>query len=327
MWKAIAARQGGVVTGAQLVDAGCTASQIAGWLESGRWTRLHRGVYVVFTGPVPPITRVWAALLAAGPDAAVGGETALWLDGLPEARADPVTICLPWERQTFAVRGARVVRCRDLADRVHPVARPRRLRIEDALLDVTDACAAESAVVAAVFRVAPDRRTHPERIRRAMARRRRLRHRRLLADLLGEVAEGVLSALERRFRQRVERPHGLPAGRRNEVEVVRDERGRRARNRYRDLRYLGRRVVVELDGAGSHPVWLRHLDHKRDNSATLAGAKVLQFDWFAVVDDPCAVARDIALLLWQEGWRGVPTPCSPTCPLLTLDPHRLPRSG
>ena len=327
MWRAIAARQGGVVTRAQLVEAGCSAARIAGWVESGRWTRLHRGVYAVFTGPLPPITRVWAALLAAGPDAAIGGEAALWLDGLPETRADLVTVCVPWERQALAVRGVRVVRRRDLEARVHPVARPRRLRIEEALLDVTEDCPTESAVVSAVFRVAADRRTHPERIRAAIARRRRLRHRQLLHDLLSDVVEGVLSALERRFRQRVERPHGLPAGRRNEVEAVRDERGRRLRSRYRDLRYLGRRVVVELDGSGSHPVWRRHLDHKRDNSATLSGAKVLQFDWFAVVDDPCAVARDIALLLWREGWRGVPTPCSPTCPLKTLDPQRLPRSG
>lgn len=144
---------------------------------------------------------------------------------------------------------------------------------------------------------------------------------------MSEVSEGVLSALERHFRQRVERPHRLPAGRCNEVEAVRDLRGRKTRNRYRDLRYLGRKVVVELDGAGSHPAWRRHLDHERDNSATLSGAKVLQFGWFAVVDDPCAVARAVTLLLWQEGWRGIPAPCTPTCPLTTLDPSRLPRSG
>ena len=160
-WRRIAGEQAGVVTRAQLLDARCTEGQVGALLDNGRWTVLQRGVYAVFTGPVPPISRIWAAVLAAGPDAVVGGEAALWLAGVPGTTPRHITVCVPWERQATAVKEVDVVRRRGLEALAHPAARPPRLRIEEALLDLTDRCTREAAVVEVVFRVAPDRRTHP----------------------------------------------------------------------------------------------------------------------------------------------------------------------
>jgi hypothetical protein len=43
-------RQRGVLTGAQALDAGLTDKAIAVRLRSGRWQRLHTGVYAAFSG-------------------------------------------------------------------------------------------------------------------------------------------------------------------------------------------------------------------------------------------------------------------------------------
>lgn len=75
------------------------------------------------------------------------------------------------------------------------------------------------------------------------------------------------------------------------------------------------RKVVELDGLAAHPEWLRHLDRRRDNSGTVRWDRVLQYGWHEVVADPCRTAHEIAVVLWQQGWRTLPTPCTPTCPL------------
>jgi len=49
----VAQSQSGAVTRQQLLDAGLKSQTIFRRLERGRWQQLHRGVYAVFTGPVP----------------------------------------------------------------------------------------------------------------------------------------------------------------------------------------------------------------------------------------------------------------------------------
>jgi hypothetical protein len=318
-WQRLAAGQAGAVSRAQLIDAGLTPGQIGGLLDSGRWTSLQPGVYAVFTGPVPPITRVWAALLASGPGAALAGETALWLWGVVDKPAR-LQIAVPWERRVVAGDGVEVRRRRRLDDQVHPAAEPRRLRLEDALLDEVAAARSPAEVIELVLRATARRRTTAHRLRRAALGRKRLRFRGLLLQMLGETAEGVQSALEHLCRRDVERRHGLPKAERNRPEPQHDPRGRRVRHRYRDIRYRRWRVLVELDGLAAHPEWLRHLDRRRDNSGTVRWDRVLRYGWHEVVVDPCGTAYEIAVVLWQQGWRAVPRPCGPSCPLARFDP-------
>ena len=180
------------------------------------------------------------------------------------------TVCVPERRRVVAPAGVRVVRRRRLAAHAHPVALPRRLRLEEALLDVTDRAIDEGEVIDLVLRAASSRRTCAERVRQALARRARHRHRTLMGELLAEAVEGVQSALERRYRRGVERAHGLPRGERNAPERSTGRTGA-PRTRYRDIRYRRWRVVVELDGLEAHPAWLLRRDRARDNSAALDG--------------------------------------------------------
>jgi len=74
--------QRGVLTRAQAIDAGLTDGAIAVRLRSGRWQRLHTGVYATFSGEPPRDSRLWAAVLRAGPRAALSHQTAAELYGL-----------------------------------------------------------------------------------------------------------------------------------------------------------------------------------------------------------------------------------------------------
>lgn len=277
---------------------------------------MHPGVYATFTGPLPPMTRVWAALLHAGEGAAAGGTTALWLWGVLPEPPQRLTVCVPERRRVVHRPGARVCRVRALADRVHPSRLPSRLRIEEAVLDVADATKDVRVVVETVLRATSGRRTTAHRLREALARRSRQRHRRLLEEILGEVEDGVQSALERRYRRDVERAHGLPHGTRNRPEPMLDAGGRTVRSRYRDIRYRRWRLVVELDGLQAHPEWLRRLDRLRDNSIALTSDdQHLEYGWAETVGEPCRLALEVATVLRRHGWTGRPVPCGPGCAL------------
>jgi len=73
-----------------------------------------------------------------------------------------------------------------------------------------------------------------------MNKRSRYKHRKLLGDILRDVAVGAESPLEMRFLHDVERPHGLPRGNR--------QQRRQGLPYLSDVGYNGYRVLVELDG-------------------------------------------------------------------------------
>src|SRR5690242_9547098 len=74
---ALAARQCGVVTTAQLAAAGLTRNAVAHRVKTGRLTPLHRGVYQV--GPIAaPRGREMAAVLATGGVLSHHSAAAVW---------------------------------------------------------------------------------------------------------------------------------------------------------------------------------------------------------------------------------------------------------
>ena len=188
-WRALAGEQAGVVSRAQVLDAGLTPGAVDALVESGRWQRLHPGVYATFTGPVPDLSRAWAAVLACGDGAALAGRSALWLWGVTDRPAS-VEVHVPDERKVVPPPGVVVVRRRRMAELAHPAARPSRLRLEEAVIDVTASCPTATDLMDVVLRATTSRRTTPARLRAALASRRAHPHRRLLAEVLGEVAEG-----------------------------------------------------------------------------------------------------------------------------------------
>lgn len=87
--------------------------------------------------------------------------------------------------------------------------------------------------------------------------------------------------LEHRYLTRVERPHGLPVGRRQRTVRV----GRTAA--YRDVEYRGLAAVVELDGRFGHELAAdRWADLDRDITSLLVGDTTMR------CSPGCAVADE-----------------------------------
>ena len=281
----LSAAQAGMIARRQLTDIGIGRPIVRSELRGRRWSRAHPGVYATFTGPLPDLARVWAAVLYAGPLAAASHRTAAWLSGLQPELPERLDVCVAHGHRHRKSRATvRVRHSRHQAVRVHPDRTPRQTNLEDTVLDLTDAARSQRVVIDLVLRACQQRLTTPARLTLTMRSRKRLRWRRLLSELLSEVRDGVLSPLERRYFHDVERAHRLPRGQRN----VADDGG--VKRRYRDVRYRRWKLIVELDGRGAHPADERELDDLRDNETAELAERTLRYGWRSVATTPCAAA-------------------------------------
>jgi hypothetical protein len=133
------------------------------------------------------------------------------------------------------------------------------------------------------------------------------RWRREIALALGDAAGGALSVLEYRYVHRVERPHGLPAARRQAR--VRQDTG----NRYLDNFYEEYGVCVEVDGTAAHPADEQWRDKRRDNANAVRGIVTLRFGLLDLGDRRCETASAVAALLRRHGWTGSLRACGRGC--------------
>lgn len=306
--------QDGVATRRQLLARGVSDAQLRARLRTGRWQGMDVGVYATFSGPAPPRTLVWAAILRAGPGAVAGPRTSLWLAGATDRLPSRLDVVVPGERRVRGVGQVKVSRRGRLAEAAHPASRPPRLRLEVAVLDVCGDCDRPEAAVDLVVRVVQRRLTTAARLREWLAAQPRHCRRRLLADVLADVEQGVRSALERRWLNDVQRAHGLPRSVLNQGD---DGEGRR---RYRDVVFVEFGLVVELDGREAHPADQAFRDRRRDNLVTVGGRRTLRYGWREISQDPCGVAAEVAAVLTCLGWTGTPHPCGPTCRLPKVPP-------
>jgi very-short-patch-repair endonuclease len=114
---------------------------------------------------------------------------------------------------------------------------------------------------------------------------------------------------------RVERPHGLPAARRQAR--IRQRTG----NRYLDNLYEEFGVGVEIDGTAAHPADEQWRDKRRDNANAVRGIVTLRFGLLDLGDRRCQTAADVAAVLRKRGWTGDARPCSnPTCAIRAETP-------
>ncbi|HEV2999260.1 MAG TPA: type IV toxin-antitoxin system AbiEi family antitoxin domain-containing protein [Solirubrobacteraceae bacterium] len=88
---ALAARQHGAVARAQLLEAGVSSEAIKHRTDNRRLTPLHRGVYRLGETETR-LTRLMAAVLAAGPTAALSHHAAAELHGFGPERKGPIDV-------------------------------------------------------------------------------------------------------------------------------------------------------------------------------------------------------------------------------------------
>jgi len=287
-----------------------TDERLEGHIAASRWQRPYPGVYVTFSGPLPHTTRIWAALLYAGKGAAASHETAGWLAGLLDEPPPLVHVTVPANRRVVEQPGLRIHYSNRLSDSTHPARRPAQTWAEDTVLDLVEAASRVDDVVGLLTRACQRRLTTAARLRCSAGRRRKLRWRSLVNDVLSDIVAGVHSALERRFFRDVERAHGLPRGERNQPE------GEPGRRRYRDVRYRKYVTLVELDGSAAHPAENREADQLRDNDVVEQEETApLRYGWGPVAGRPCEVATQLARVLRRRRWTGQPRRCGPDCAL------------
>lgn len=130
-----------VVAGSQAPACGLSVDTARWLLRSGRWQRVHRGIYVTHNGPLTTAQRECAALLYAGEGAALSHHTAAARDGFRGYPSPEVHVSVPSERRVRGQPRLVVHRSGSLTGiDVHPDRAPRRTRLPRSIVDMaTDA--------------------------------------------------------------------------------------------------------------------------------------------------------------------------------------------
>ncbi|UFN46471.1 type IV toxin-antitoxin system AbiEi family antitoxin domain-containing protein [Nocardioides okcheonensis] len=309
------ASQGGVVSRRQALTEGVAPHDLRRLVRRRELAPVFPGVLVDHTGEPTWLQRAWGAVLfcaarddeQGGPGAALAGASAVRAADGPGRGEDagPIVVAIPRERRVLAPPGITVVRTFDLGARVQWNVGPPRMRYDEAALDVALAAPEELAAIGAIARAVQSRHTTAARMGEALGRRSRAPRRTFLEAVLADVSAGACSVLEREHVARVERPHGLPAGTRQQ------RAGTLSGIVYRDNAYD--ELLVELDGRLFHDTAeQRDRDHERDLDAAVAGAGTVRLTWGQVVGRPCSTAAKLSVVLERHGLRGG-RPCGPSC--------------
>jgi hypothetical protein len=306
--------QGNVVTHSQAAERGKSRHEIATLHRTGRWQRLHRGVYYAIPGPVPREAELWGAILRVGHGAVLSHETAAEVWRITDARSAVIHVSVPRKagpvptpagtRVHYSARLPRAEFAAAVAMKMPPV-----VGAAETVLDLAATSPTAEEAVAWAIKACQRRKADPVLIAMIMTEpgHRQIRWRRDLHDALAEIRAGVESPLERRYLRDVEKAHRLPVGARQ----VKTKRG--ASVQFHDVRYQEYGVGVELDGVAYHPADAWDRDDARDNSSTLEGIRTLRYGWIRVAYHPCAVAHEVWSLLVRCGYPGDFQRCGPAC--------------
>jgi hypothetical protein len=307
MWSGdideLLARQDGVICRGQVLECEGTDAYIERMIRRRQWATVFRGVYANHTGPLTWEQRAWAAVLYHQP-AALAGASALRAAGLHlGTEKGPIELVVAKPRRVVDPSGVTTRQVVDFDGVVQSNLSPPRVRVEHAALQAASQARREDAAVAVLGNVAQKRRTTPKRLLELLDAQPRLKHRRLLREVLADVAAGTNSALERRYLRDVERAHGLPEGRRQSRALS------GGKSAYRDVHYEQESTLVELDGQlghdGTEDGWD---DLDRDVASAVDGELTVRVGWRQVLE-PCRLAEPVGAILNARGWEGEVQPC------------------
>ncbi|WP_082748530.1 type IV toxin-antitoxin system AbiEi family antitoxin domain-containing protein [Nocardioides jensenii] len=307
-------QQDGVISRRQALECGLTDNDLRRLMRGRRLVQVHPGVYVDHNGPMSWHQRAWAAVLHAWP-AALSHQSALRAADGPGRRTSdrsgphpdgPIHVAIGPKRTLLQPDGVVLHHVTGLSEQTRWNTSPPRLRVEEAVLDLAAEAASEFDAVSLLSGVVSSRQTTAPRLLEALAGRARIARREFLHDVLVDVAAGTCSVLEHGYLTRVERPHGLPEGIRQAVDLSRG-------TLYRDVLYTTFGQVVELDGRIFHS-GARHRDRDldRDLDAAVDGLGSVRLGWGQVFERPCRTAERVGALLASRGWTCRITAC-PDC--------------
>jgi len=140
--------QAGVITRAQALAAGMTRHAVQAKLDSGRWQRLHVGVYAGYSGGPARESLMWAAILAVRSGAVLCHQTAAELHGLLDVgKVRAIHVMVPRGRPVTPLRGVVIHYSRRVDVARHPALEPPRTRLEETVLDLAEAEATATGAI------------------------------------------------------------------------------------------------------------------------------------------------------------------------------------
>jgi hypothetical protein len=262
---AIAGRQHGVITTAQLVEAGIGTSAISKRAANGRLHRRYQGVYVVGQPRLSQQGEWMAAILACGPDSYLASLNAAVHVRIWRRRVTTIYVLAPRRRK---LRGVRVRTYR----RLDPLEVTRRdgipvTTVPRTLIDLSDVLTPHQ--LANVIHEAAYRKLFDERAVRAAIQRANGRHNLDVLDkalaLNAAGSAGTRSELEDRFlalTSKSDLPEPLVNTRVQDIEV--------------DFHWPDKNLVIEVDGPGHTRPRTKRDDQDRDARLRAAGHTVLR---------------------------------------------------
>ena len=276
----LAERQWGVVTRTQLEEGGLAEAGISRWLNERRLHRVYPGVYAVGHGRLALEGRLAAALLYAGPGAALCGITAgSWL-GLLDTTPRRFHVCTPRQRRSLV--GVRVHARRHLPRHWHkqlPVTPPARTLLDIASQKIgfqqLRRALAEAEFLKLVTLDEVEAELGPGKPGSARLRAALECHRPQLARTRKGLEEQFVLLCER---------HSLHLP---DVNVW-------VAGWLVDAVWFEQKVVVELDSQLAHGTATRlEKDHRRDLALRGAGFTVLRYTWAQLTETPELVLADL----------------------------------
>jgi hypothetical protein len=320
-WPELLDFQSRIVGRRQAVRHGVTRATVARRTKSGAWQRLHRGTYATFSGVASREARLWAAVLRAGPGAVLSHETAAEVHGLIDKPSGKIHITVPASHDPARrrpIRGVIIHRSRNVSSENLPPWQLPRTPIAETVLDLIEAARTPDDAFAWLTSAIGRNLVSPAMLTDALAARKRMRRRPWLVDALTDVADGVMSPIERRYVRDVERAHGLPRGKRQA------RRDLDSGVRYLDNFYESFRLCVEIDGQLSHPPEQKWRDADRDSDNLFRDdVQTIRLGLRHVTSGRCVQAAKLATLFIRRGWDGEGLrPCDPDCAVNQLQSSR-----
>jgi very-short-patch-repair endonuclease len=284
-WGSIARRQAGLVTRAQLTEAGLSDSAVQRLLHSGALDRLAAGIYLARGAPLTFEAALWHAVLAT--QGVLGYATAAHLWGFLDTPPDRIHVVVAAPDHARPVAGVRIHRTgRPTARTVRrngiPVS-PRHTALLDHLGSLRYGAASQLAD-RAIQRGWLRREDIERRLREEPCRTGNV----LLRRLGAQVGDGAAAQSERLLHRLLRR-----AG-------VRDFEPNA--DVWADGRFIGvvdalirrARLAIEVDGRAFHTDVERfQRDRTRQNDLVGAGWTVLRFTWQDLVERPGYVVAQV----------------------------------
>lgn len=281
----IASGSKGLVTRAEVLRAGVTLAELKQRLATGALLPEHPGVYRVGHRAPSTAVRYLAAVLACGEGAALSGRAAAHLLDLVKGSPPQPEVTAPTQRR---VKGVITHRARAGID-PRDVTTHEGIPVTTVARTLVDLAAVLPAAGLALVchEAGVKHKTTPADVEAVLARRPRSRGAAKLRAILRGDVRVTLSALERRFLQRL-REAGLPLPQTNRLAG-----GRRV-----DCRWPVHRLTVELDGYRYHSS--RHAweqDRRREREARARGDEFRRYTYGDVYEQPTFMLTELAALL------------------------------